>query len=132
MEKETTRIITYVIIFVIIAVVNIAFRKKRNLISKPKVSEEPDEVKEQPIIDVKSLELPDNLNKAKVTSKMSPVQMTPNMNQVQIKSNNLTKVKVSEYINETKREVKSNGIIFSNEELKKAIIYSEILKPLEL
>ncbi len=124
MEKETPRIIVYIIIFVVIAIVNIAFKKKKTNIVKGKAQRVQGASEEEPFF-------PD-IKPANISKNHTVEPKTTSNNTTQMKLNNVPNIKVSDNIKEVKtNKTETSKIKFTPEELKKAIIYSEILKPLD-
>jgi len=138
MEKETSRIVIYVIIFVVIAIVNIVLKKKKANVnkntakgdtSKNIANAKSENLETQPIIVnekkviVKPSLLEDFLkNKSSVNKNIDNHKITKKIENTVYKSKTKT--------NET-NEQKENST-FEQNELKKAIIYYEVFKPLDI
>jgi len=139
MDEKTTRIVTYVIIFVVIAIINIAFRKKKKAIVNQTKSPQSDIPTKYSVQDgkeiseinlfppIKSKKEIDEANNSNLFSYDEETIKEQTIKSAKEEKNIISKTKLV-----SSSKINKISIKFTPEELKKAIIYSEILKPLEL
>jgi len=143
MDEETTRRIIYTGIIALIIIINIALRKKRKAMVSQTKSPQPDIPTKYSVQDGKNVS---DINLFPPIESKNEIDETINSNlfsydeetikEQTIKSTLKSSEKEKNIIHETKlvspAKINNISIKFTAEELKKAVIYSEILKPLDI